>query len=159
MAKKSFCTIALEFCRSVDLKYKCSKIPPPSNSKDMHARRDIQEVQPQLPLLCRRISSIPTVSRVGCWSTPDKQVNIIPCPHATLYYKTLSHIFNLHYADDFYNYNPVLLIKSHISEGHLSLPPQNLHKQTHHCFSRLAPPSNLALSTRNFQVMCVVLFC
>ena len=71
MAKKSFCTIALEFCRSVDPKYKCSKIPPPSNSKDRHARRDIQEVQPQLPLLCRRISSILTVSRVGCWSAPD----------------------------------------------------------------------------------------
>ena len=75
MAKKSFCTTALEFCRSVDLKYKCSKIPPPSNSKDMHARRDIQEVQPQLPLLCRRISSVLTVSRVGCWSAPDTYIN------------------------------------------------------------------------------------
>ena len=76
MAKKAFCTIALEFCGSVDPKYKCSKIPPPSNSKDMHARRDRQEVQPQLPLLCRRISSVPTVSRVGCWWAPDR------CPHA-----------------------------------------------------------------------------
>ena len=63
MAKKSFCTIALEFCRSVDPKYKCSKIPPPSNSKDRYARRDIQEIQPQLPLLCRHISSVLTVSR------------------------------------------------------------------------------------------------
>ena len=72
MAKKSFCTIALEFCRSVDPKCKCSKISPPSNSKDMHARRDIQEVQPQLPQSCRRISSVLTVSRVRCWSAPDK---------------------------------------------------------------------------------------
>ena len=73
MAKKSFCTTALEFCRSVDLKYKCSKIPPPSNSRDMHARRDIQGVQPQLPLPCRRISSVPTVSRVGYWLAPDRK--------------------------------------------------------------------------------------
>ena len=71
MVKKTFCTIALEFCRSVDPKYKCSKIPPPSNSKDRHARRDTQEVQPQLPLLWTSISSVPTVSRVGCWSAPD----------------------------------------------------------------------------------------
>ena len=48
------------------------KIPPPSNSKDMRARRDRQEVQPQLPLLCRHISSVPTVSRVGCRSAPDR---------------------------------------------------------------------------------------
>ena len=71
MAKKSFHTISLEFCGSLGLKYKCSKILPPSNSKDRHARRDIQEIQPQLPLLCRRISSILTVSRVSCWLAPD----------------------------------------------------------------------------------------
>ena len=75
MAKKSFCTIALEFCRWVGPKYKCSKIPSHSNSKDMRARRDIQEVQPQLPLLCRRISSILTVSRVSCWSAPNTEIH------------------------------------------------------------------------------------
>lgn len=52
-----------------------------------------------------------------------------------------------------------------IGEGHfylnvlLSLPPQHLYKQTHHCPSRLVPSPNLALSTRNLQVMCVILLC
>ena len=80
MAKKAFCTIALEFCRSVCPKYKCSKIPPPSNSKDRHARRDIQEIQPQFPLLCRRISSVLTVSRVSRWSAPDTLLPGCPSP-------------------------------------------------------------------------------
>lgn len=39
----------------------------------------------------------------------------------------------------------------------MSLLPQHLHKQAHHCPSRLFPPSNLALSTRNLQVMLMVL--
>ena len=73
MAKKSFCTTSLEFCGSLGLNYRCLKIPPPINSKNRHARRDRQEIQPQLPLLCRRISSVPTVSRVSCWSAPDIQ--------------------------------------------------------------------------------------
>ena len=71
MAKKSFCTFALEFCRSVDQKYKCSK-----SHHLVIAKKDMQEEiyrKSSHSCLCRADTSHPSrLSRVGCWLAPDR---------------------------------------------------------------------------------------
>ncbi|KAF6078058.1 hypothetical protein HJG60_008992 [Phyllostomus discolor] len=60
------------------IKHRCPKISPPVASRVRHTGGDTQEIRPQSLLLCRHVSPDPTVSKVSCWSAPDKLPLLLP---------------------------------------------------------------------------------